>query len=177
MRKFVLSLFFILFSATIALPVVNISINIIPSFIGYGVLYLGVNQFRKKSKHFNDIYYITLLLFFFSIFDFIYIILPFDPTNGLLDFIVKIINVTGMLFVSYKVIWGISEIEASEQIPMNTESCKSLWIYMAILAIVPLIINNDAIDLACLVGSVLIKFYLLYTLSMSSRVYNAKKLP
>ncbi len=149
----------------------NVRIDILPDFVGYIVMIYGLIEMTSKSPRFMEtkpyaigmaVY--TGILFFIDIF--------FSSTSlGVLTYIFAFASTCIYIFISYKIVMGVIDMEEKYNVNLNGNSLKSRWTAFAvfnILSFVSLLIP-PFLTIFLIVGIIIFICFLF-------AFYNSKKL-
>lgn len=161
-------LIFLDFNITIA----NVRINIIPDFVGYIVMIYGLVEMANKSSKFIEakpyaigmaVY--TAILFFIDIFS------SSTSSFDVLNYIFAFTSTCISLFISYKIVMGVIDMEEKYNVNLNGNSLKSRWTAFAVINILSFVsLLIPPFSIIFLIVSVIIFICFLVAL------YNSKKL-
>lgn len=146
MSKFFWSIIFIWFDFRLIIG--PFKFNFLADFIGYILLFLGLKKFQKHSKHFNDIYILSIFLVIvnivFEFCEFVYLDINYIYIN--------ILIIISLLWVWYKIISGIKDIENKEERDYFTKSLFYGYVFLIFISGCSLFIKYMPNDLAYYVG-------------------------
>lgn len=174
MKYFVYGLVFIFFSIFVEIPYLDLEIQILPAFVGYLLLIKPIRTFKKIEKSFEEIEYLSIAMFIFTLIEFISGIVQFDLMfkNELVASILHPVSTMVIpLFITYRIIWSLRTIEFSKEIPMDTEPLTQLWIYLLIIFVVGLFLNDSLFISIVTLASYLVKAMIIFYLSRSIKLY------
>lgn len=160
-------LIFLDFNITIA----NVRIDIIPDFVGYIVMIHGLIEMANKSTRFMEAkpYAIGMavysgILFFIDIFS-------SSTSLGVLTYIFAFMSTCISLFISYKIVMGVIDMEEKYNVNLNGNSLKSRWTAFAVINILSFVsLLIPPFSIIFLIVGVIIFICFLFAL------YNSKKL-
>ena len=125
MSKLFWGMVFLFFNFNIFLFIVNI--NLFPDFVGYILIILGVKELLRQSKHFKQIYPISITMLVLSI---IYLVtnLLMIEINAIISGIISIAFMAMFMFLLCKIILGIKDMEKNDDRNYKTGLLYILWI-------------------------------------------------
>ncbi|MEA4972443.1 MAG: hypothetical protein VB119_04615 [Candidatus Metalachnospira sp.] len=160
-------LIFLDFNITIA----NVRIDIIPDFVGYIVMIYGLVEMSNKSSRFMEakpyaigmaVY--TCILFFIDIFS-------SSTSLGVSTYIFAFTSTCISIFISYKIVMGVIDMEEKYNVNLNGNTLKSRWTAFAVINILSFVsLLIPPFSIIFLIVGVIIFICFLFAL------YNSKKL-
>lgn len=161
-------LIFLDFNITFA----NVRIDIIPDFVGYIVMIFGLVEMANKSSRFMEakpyaigmtVY--TAILFFIDIFH-------SSPSSGVLTYIIAFMSTCVSIFISYKIVMGVIDIEEKYNVNLNGNTLKSRWMASTVIIIVSFVsLLIPPFSIIFLIVSFIIFIYFLFAFNNSKKLY------
>lgn len=174
MKYFVYGLVFIFFSGFIEIPYIELEIQILPAFIGYLLLIKPIRKYKTIEKSFEEIEYLSIAMVLFTFVEFISGIVQFDlmfKNEWVAEVLHPITTMVIPLFIAYRIIWSLRNIEVSQKLHMDTDSLTQLWIYLVIIFVVGLFLNDSLFISIATFASYVVKVLIIYYLSRSIKLY------
>ena len=154
----------------------NSTIGLIPDFIGYTLMINGLSEMKEESLLFTKIQpYATGMAVYAGILYFLDII-GFSTSTNPSYYILAIISTIISLYISYKIIMGIIEMESKYNTFLNGTKLRSIWNILAVfnvLTFLSLFIPIFAI--ACIIVTFIIAIYFLVAFNYSKNLYYEMK--
>lgn len=109
------------------------TIDLIPDFIGFWFLSKGMNELTDESETFGKNIGLATVLMVCSVI--IYVIDLIALSLGLLGIVIGIAMTIAQLYLEYKVIMGMFELEEYNNTHLGADDCKSKWIFAMVMVI------------------------------------------
>ena len=171
MKKILLGLIFIFFDFRLFLGI--LTVNLLPDFVGYIIIYLGIKEMIKYSKKFREAIPSTIagicLTSFFTLLNF-FVINPSDSifySSGLVSMML-------IIYISYKIILVIREIEINGNRKYNTKFLTNCWKAFTIVTLVScLSIVFPAFYIVMSIASIIVIILYLISFHRTIKLYNS----
>lgn len=132
MNKLFWGFFFIFLDFSIDFDTMRI--GLIPTFVGYLLLFFGLAELSEESSRFEKIRPFCIVMAVYTGFlwvgDLFGLSLTAPPVVWIL---LSAVAVVLSYYISYCIIWGIGDIEASNRYPLSAERLKKCWFALVIL--------------------------------------------
>lgn len=132
MNKLFWGFFFIFLDFSIDFDTMRV--GLIPAFVGYLLFFFGLAELSEESSRFEKIRPFCIIMAVYTGFlwagDLFGLSLTAPPVVWIL---LSAVAVVLSYYISYCIIWGIGEIEASSQYPLSAERLKKCWFALVIL--------------------------------------------
>lgn len=155
------------------LDIGNAQIGLIPDFVGYIFIIQGLTELSGYSSHFSGIIsyskgmaIYTGIIYVLNIFGFASI------GGGFIGFIFAVISTVLFLFISYKIIMGIKDIESYRHQNLQSDQLLSIWRVSAILAVVAYVIYIiPFLALVLVIVSLVVNIYYLVLFNTTKNLF------
>ena len=174
MELFIYALIFIFFSTFVKIPGLEITIQILPAFIGYLILIFAIRKHKKTEPSFAEVEYLSIAMFFYTLIEFVSGLVEFDlmfKSEVVANLLYPITTIIIPLFITYRIIWSFRNLEFQNDLKLNTDLLTQLWAYLTILMIVNLILKDNVLTTIILVASLLVKAMIIYNLRKTIKIY------
>ncbi len=109
----------------------NSVIGLIPDFIGYYFIMKGLEELSEYSERFQRVRPFSLgMLLYTSVLYVLDLLGITTAKNNMLVLIPVLISVTISLYISYQIIMGIKDIEASKSLNLSSDNLYLCWKWM-----------------------------------------------
>ncbi|KXL52121.1 hypothetical protein CLNEO_24700 [Anaerotignum neopropionicum] len=163
---------FILIFLDFNLNLGNSHIGLIPDFVGYFVMINGLVEMSEKSPMFMDAKpYATGMTVFTAILYLIDVV-GFSVSLGALSYVLAITSTIVSLYISYKIVMGVIDMERIYSIILNGENLKSKWTILAVLNILVFVsLLIPAFAIVCIILAVIAAICFLVAFNNSKNLY------
>lgn len=132
MNKLFWGFFFIFLDFSIDFDTMRV--GLIPAFVGYLLFFFGLAELSEESSRFEKIRPFCIVMAVYTGFlwagDLFGLSLTAPPVVWIL---LSAVAVVLSYYISYCIIWGIGDIEASNRYPLSAERLKKCWFALVIL--------------------------------------------
>lgn len=150
----------------------NSKIGLLPDFMGYIVMINGLVEMSEKSPMFMDAKpYATGMAVFTAIL-YLFDVVGFSVSLGEVSYVLAITSTIVSLYISYKIVMGVIDMERIYNAQLNGDSLKSNWTILAvfnILAFVSLLISVLAV--VCIIVALIAAICFLVVFNNSKNLY------
>lgn len=177
MKKIFWGLLFIFFD--FAININNMSLGLLPDFIGYLLLLSGTKELITESEYFSKLRPALMGLLVFSIIIYLLALVGIvAELNEELVILINIIVVAGSLYSSYKITCGVVDMEKHQKINLAADKLMYKWKVKAMFLILGyLVIFIPIASLICmLVSSIFGIIYLVDFNHSKNYYYEAKQI-
>lgn len=105
----------------------NSKFDILPDFIGFYLIFKGLEELQDKSDNFTKIKSFAFGLTIYSFVLFIINLFAASYSMGYLGILLGIAYTIILIYVSYKIILGIIDIEINHNVFLNSQKLMSNW--------------------------------------------------
>lgn len=177
MINFIIGLFFVFINFQLDIKLVPGTIEILPSFIGYLFIFRGITQYSKKYDSFDDIKALSLAMALYSLAIFVLHLMNLDYTMN--SPIIQLTNSIVFqkllpLFIVYKIVWGTIDISEKENVEINEDALKMIFIYTALVSILTFFLDDSVLLLVIQGVSLILNMVLLYNLYSVCQAHTKK---
>lgn len=145
----------------------NSKIDLLPDFIGYFMIIKGLDELYNQSENFIKIKPFVLGLGVYSLITFIINLAGITTELGYLAVIAGILYTIFLIYITYKIILGIMDIEKKINKSLNTEKLMSNWKLMITFNILTFItIFIPVFAIVCLI--VYVVFVIAYLIAFNT---------
>lgn len=171
---FILGILFVILQFKVNFSFFPGTIELIPSFVGYLFIYKGARKFRSKVNDFQDIEHLSLVLSGYSLLRFVMDIFALDYGLSirylhLIDSIV--VQQLLPLFITYKIIWGISRICDKNEIDAEQDTIKMLFLYNILVSGLTIILNDSSYRILPMIASLIIYLSIMFYIYKAHNKY------
>lgn len=170
MKNLFIGMIFVFLNFTISIS--GSSIDIIPDFIGFYLILKGLEELKGYSEKFIKIRPLVIILGIYSLLTFALGLFGITNNLGNLAFVLVLINVIALIYVTYNIILGIMDIEKNINISIETNIVMNRWKMMIafnVLSYVVLIVLP-------VIAIVSVIFYLVFAVLFLVSFNNSKNL-
>ena len=146
-------------------------IGLIPDFVGYILVFHGLAEHESMSPRFVKSRPVALGMAVFA--GLLYIMELFGiVTNDILSFVLGLTSTLISLYISYNIVMGIKEFEASSGRFLNAQGLYSSWTLLAILSlIVYLLFIIPILNVLCIVAGLITGIVFLVSFNKTKNLY------
>ncbi len=114
----------------------NISIGLIPDFLGYIFIVKGVVELSNESQLFVKVKPYASGMIYYSGALYIFNLLGLGASLGFIWYILQLISVLMCLYITYFCVKGIKDMEELNGYDLHGETLYKSWIFLAVLSII-----------------------------------------
>jgi len=115
----------------------NISVGLIPSFLGYFFMYKGLLELMNYNSYFERLMAFVRGMIIYTAILYLVDLLGIMPYFAVP--LLALISVGLALYIAYNIIMGIKEIEASQNRNLNTQQLYFAWKLQAVFSFLPIV--------------------------------------
>ncbi len=131
MKKIFIGLLFIFFNFTFTFN--NVSIGLIPNFVGYILMMLGCKELSHESDNFSKINMLLILMSVYSSIDYVLSLLGvYILIGGIVGLLIGIALVVINVYITYIIVLGVQDIEKNREMNLFGNKLKSIWVIITI---------------------------------------------
>ena len=146
-------------------------IGLIPDFVGYILVFQGLAELENMSLRFTKARPFSLGMAVYTGLLYVLAVLGIG-TNDILSFVLGLISTLISLYISYNIVMGIKEIEASSGRFLNAQGLYSSWTLLAILSlIVYLLFIIPILNVLCIVAGLITGIVFLVSFNKTKNLY------
>lgn len=173
MFYFVFGILFVYISYLVNIPFMPGGF-LIPDFIGYTIIALGLRQFKNKGKHFENFLYPTYAMIGFSILYYVTMLTKITVNQYFITRLMELIINFGPLYIVYGVISGIKDLEVIDQVHLDSDKLITFWFYLLIVDTVGYFSSMSSLTSLTNLASLVLFIFLIYYFYQSAKTYNTK---
>lgn len=175
MKKIFWGLLFVFFN--VAIDINNMSLGLIPDFIGYLLMIFGTKELISESAYFSKVRPALMGMFVFSIIIYLLALAGIIGTlNEILVILINIIAVVGSLYSSYMITCGVVDMEKNQHLNLAADKLMYKWKVKAMFLILGyLVIFIQIASLICMLVSLIFGIIYLFDFNHSKNYYNESK--
>ncbi len=177
MSKIFIGMFFILFDLKLFLFILNF--NILPDFIGYIILLLGIMELKECSKHYKNIIPITICMIIISsiisIINFLMI-----NINPVVNEFIDLITTGIFMYLLYEIILGIKDMEKADDNNYKSTTLYKIWQVLLIVLsvgylslIIPHFSENTFLIIFLSITNIIIFLIFVIAFYITKNIYNS----
>ena len=174
MKKLFIGLFFVLLS--ISINIGEISIDLIPDFIGYLLLISGLREFTAESGYFGKAAKLSIIFTVFSLALFVASIFGFsysDEEIKLIPLLAEAVCSAAGIYTAYLICRGIDQLENHHLCSLNSDKLIISWKVMTVMLIIAyLTFFIPVITAGCLMVSFAFSIVFLFQFNTTKNNYN-----
>lgn len=178
MKKIFIGFLFIFLNFSVTIN--GTSISILPDFIGYIFLYLGIKELLSYSPHFvkAKVWALILAVYYTAVYSLN--LFGVINSNGFLAYILFALNIVGLIgeiYMAYHIIQGVDDLESScENTDFNYLSLYKYWKLMIVFEVLSVLcVMIPIINFVLLIVSIIISIIFLVQLYRSQKLYEQYK--
>ena len=119
----------------------SVRVGLIPNFIGYIFILLGLMQLEGFSPRFTKVKPLAAIMIMYSLVTYVLDLIGVSYSAGLLlGIILGVVYMGVSLYISYNIVTAVKEIEEAEAQNLNSESLFNAWILSVLFGALTLII-------------------------------------
>lgn len=171
MKKIFLGLLFISFNY--AINIHNMSVGLIPDFIGYLLMLFGTKELISESENFSKVRPALMGMLVFSVIIYLLNLAGIIGTsNEVLAMLINIIAVIGSLYSSYMITCGVADMETNLNIKLAADKLMYKWKIKAMFLILGyLVIFIPIASLICMLVALIFTIIYLVDFNHSKNYY------
>ena len=148
-------------------------IGLIPTFIGYIFFVRGLSELAEYSNRFTKVVPFAKGMAVFTGITYALDLFGFSARLGTaVSFVLGLITTVISLYISYSIIMGIMDIEATRAQDLNSAQLLSTWKLLATFSLITyLLLLVPAIAMISIIASFIIGIYYLYIFSKSKNLF------
>ena len=156
----------------------NLGINILPDFVGYLLIWKGCNDLGKESPKMAAVRPVALILAGLTAVLYVMVLFKLTAGLGILGNVIEIVMVLGSLLVVYMLGRGIREIEAVNQVELNSVAILNSWKLLAIAQVgaYAMILLGKVLSVFNLIGTVFVLAAFLFKVVLLLSAYFSNKM-
>lgn len=169
MKNIFIAFIFILFDFAITLD--SCRIGLIPSCVGYWFLAKGIPKLAEKAPSCQKIIpYIKPMMLFTAV---LYILDLIGFSQSIISFVLGLVSLTGMFYISYHVVKGIQELQQVYHANLNAGKLYASWKMFAVFTgAAYVLIFIPLVNLACMLLGIIASVIFLISIYQSMELYN-----
>ena len=105
------------------------TLNLIPDFVGYALIFIAARRYKEKSEHFRHITLLSVILFAWGVASFLLGAFAIK-LHIALEVATSILSTLGALYLTYKFSEGVKEYETSFTRPIGAAQLSSAWVLL-----------------------------------------------
>ncbi len=146
-------------------------IGLIPDFVGYILVFQGLTELEKMSARFIKARPFALGMAVYT--GLLYALALFGiGTNDIVSFVLGLVSTLISLYISYNIVMGVKEIEASSGRFLNAQGLYSNWTLLAILSlIVYLLLFIPILNVLCIIAGLVAGIVFLVSFNKTKNLY------
>lgn len=146
-------------------------VGLIPDFVGYILVFQGLAELDTMSPRFVKARPFALGMAVFT--GLLYVMALFGiGTNDILSFVLGLVSTLISLYISYNIVMGVKDIEASSGRFLNAQGLYSSWTLLAILSlIVYLLIIIPILNVLCIIAGLIAGIVFLVSFNKTKNLY------
>lgn len=174
MKKIFWGLLFIFFNYSINIS--NMSLGLIPDFIGYLLMLSGTKELISESEYFSKVRPVLIGMTILSLIFYVFDLFGMGMTNSGLVLLINIIAVAGSLYSSYMITCGVVDMEKSQHLELAADKLMYKWKVKAMFLILGyLVIFIPIASLICMLVSLIFGIIYLFDFNHSKNCYYENK--
>lgn len=137
MNKILIGLFFVFIDVNVSLG--NMTVSLIPDFIGYIFLFLGLKQMQEENYWFARTKSLAVVMLLYSAFSFCADLFGFKPgvlSGKLVVIFLGYLSTIASLYVAWSIIRGLKEMEEEKNYNFFSKRSKASWKMIAIFQLI-----------------------------------------
>lgn len=152
-------------------------IGLIPDFIGYILLVIGLKEMASESSFFQKAIPLSAGMTIYSAICYLLDLFGITGVNDLIIIILGIINTASFFYILYLIIRGIEEMQTKSGRNLYTDSLNNIWLALLILnAGAYLLIFIPILSLICIISSSVATIVLVWYIYKAKEEYYKKVL-
>ena len=174
MSKIFTGLLFLVFNFN--LDIGDVRIGLIPAFAGYILIVSGCRELIFNSRHFGDAEKAAGVLVIVSGAAYLLDLLGLAFRLGVISDLLRFACLVGEIWVIYKIVEGVADIERTRGIPMNSQILRDLWSAFAILNVVAFfsgLFRIEFLAVIALLADLVIMLVFVYYFYRAKNAFNA----
>lgn len=148
--------------------------DILPDFLGYILISLGVGSLVFKNEYFKTAEKISMVTGVVRlVFDAVSM-LGFGYGNGF-GFLFTTVITFVEIYILYNIIQGLLQVEREEQVYINGESLQKPWLILTVLNIVSILLYMGRVSIIytlVVIMQLIIVVIIIYNLNITRKLYN-----
>lgn len=179
MKKIVIGLLLVLLDLSININFKGGHINLLPDFLGYIIVFLGLSELEKTDGVFENPKGVCIANIVYSAVIFVLEIMD-RPYSEFAAFALTVVGTILHLLLLYMIIKSVGEVETQREILLNYENLKAIWQLMVAVQILGLILSLLSnitsiftfLAIIALLGIVVISIAMLVNLNKTRKLYD-----
>lgn len=131
MWYFFFGFLFVFVEFPLDVPMTGGSIDILPSFLGFALLFLGAQGMRTENEHFRRIRIFSLITLAVSAAQFCFAFLGYK----IVELVLFILATAANLYITYEFTEGVKKIERSRYKKLGADKLSSAWIILCMTSL------------------------------------------
>lgn len=157
------------------LDIGSIRIGLIPTFLGYIFMLRGLSELEGFSEHFRKV---SLYVKGMAVYSGICYAMDLFGVSSLIgepiSFVLGLLSTAFSLFISYKIIMGVRDIEAARAQDLNSGQLYSTWKLLAAFSLITYgLYLVPALMIVCIIISFVVGIYYLYVFNKTKNLFYA----
>lgn len=167
---------FLLIFLNFDLNIGSSKIGLIPNFIGYMVMINGLLEMAEESPLFIKVKPLATFMAVYTGILYAADLVGISVSLGPLSILFGIVSTVISLYLSYNIVMGVKEVEEKYNTPLNGDSLKSTWTFLAVFNILAFaLVLIPALTIICIVVSFIAAICFLVAFNNSkNRYYDMK---
>lgn len=157
----------------------DMTVGLLPGFIGWYVIWKGLTELRDQSVHFEKVRTAAVMLIAYSAVIYVLALLPFPVDFGWVSVLLRVLASALSLYVMYGMIRGIQDLEVRCGTKLNGASMLQIWKFDVVLELCDLVVTLLSVPAAALIltiAVVVLKILLLIRLCKARNAYQNRPL-
>lgn len=113
-----------------------ITIGLIPNFVGYIFMIIGLNELKNESDYFNKVRPFAIAMCIYNVITYAIDLFGISYSIMFLGIILGLISTAVSLYISYNIVSGVIDIENKRSVDINGSKLKSRWNLLAVFQVV-----------------------------------------
>ena len=146
------------------------SLNLLPDFVGFILLYLGTQQLRQETERYHQAKPWLLGLAVYS--GIVWVMNLMGRTGSWLAVVLSLVAAVATYYATWLVIKGFDDIEKKNSVGIAADECMRIWKICAILNIVAMAFSwVPVINILLVLGMVVVTIMLLVSINKTRKLY------
>ncbi len=107
-----------------------VSIDLIPDFIGYAILFVGCGRLSDRADAFRKLRPVAAVMIAVSLSTWLMGMFGAAPQNSTAAVLLGIVNTAASIYASYASVDGVRELEARDRVALGGEKLYNAWLLM-----------------------------------------------
>lgn len=153
----------------------NSTIALLPDFVGYIILSKGLLELEAESERFIKARPYSIGMAVYTGIIFLLDLFGISKLSQYIDFILGIVAMAVLLYISYIIVDGIKEMEVKHNVELNGEKLAYFWKWWALVSVVTFVLLLvPPLALVSVIVSVVVSILFLVAINTSKNLYYDK---